>query len=149
MGKFRFFQLFSPDFESALTELPLAQLQERGVKVLAFDLDHTLGVGRTRRLSDEYLAYLAQLRQSGFRLLLASNAMVDLTALGELMGAEVVPATWWSRKPMKSYFRRLVQVGGGNESEVAMIGDRTLTDVLGANRCGLVSVKVTALGRRY
>lgn len=149
MSNSRLFQWFSPDFESALTELPLGQLRLLGVKVLAFDVDHTLGVGRTREVSEQYLEYLRLVRRAGFRLLLASNALADLSPLGELIGAEVVPATFWSRKPMRSYFRRLVETAECDASELAMVGDKTLTDVFGANRCGLVSVKVTALGRRY
>lgn len=149
MSSIGFLQLFSPDFRSALTELPLAQLRLLEVKVLAFDLDHTLGVGRSRQVSPQYLEYLGQLRLAGFRLLLASNAMVDLSALGELMGAEVVQASWWSRKPMRSYFRRLEQAAGVEAAHIAMIGNSTFNDVFGANRCGLVSVQVTALGRRY
>jgi len=138
----RFLRNLHPDFEAELTKLPLAELQSRGVKALAFDLDDTLTPARSRQLSNRTITYLKQLGAAGFKLFLASNAMVDITHLGAMIDATVIEATLLSRKPMKSYFRRLIVASGCSPQEIAMIGNRTLTDILGANRAGLITIKI-------
>lgn len=129
-----------PDFTADLTELPLDELRDLGVKVLAFDLDDTLSHARTRELSPHALKYLKHCA-SDYRLFIASNAMEDITHIGEKLGATVIPAKILSRKPMKNYFRRLIKAAGHKPEEIAIIGNRTWTDVLGGNRSGLVTVK--------
>jgi len=140
---FKVLLYLKPDFEAGLTDLPLNALRARGIKVLAFDLDNTLAYGRTRQFSDEAAQYLKHVGSLGFKIMLASNAMGNITQrLGGEIGATAVPATWFSRKPMKSYFRRLVAASGHCPGDIAMIGDRIFTDVLGANAAGLVTVRV-------
>lgn len=135
-------QNLRPDFEAELTRLPLSQLKHLGIRALAFDLDNTLAHSRTRSLAAHTVAYLEHLHSCGYKLLLASNALTDLAWLATTVNATVVPATILSRKPLKGYFRRLVRLAGCRPGEVAMIGDNIFTDILGANRSGLISIRI-------
>ncbi len=136
-----------PDFLADLMHLPVKKLQSRGVKVLAFDLDHTLAPGRTRQINPEYVEYLAALRRAGFKLVLASNTLHDISSLAVSLDATIVPATLFSRKPLKRYFNRLIKTTGCHPNEVAMIGDRIINDIVGANRSGLITIKIDPIGR--
>jgi HAD superfamily phosphatase (TIGR01668 family) len=137
-----------PDFMANLTKLPLPELRRRGVKVLALDLDHTLSEGRSRVISQGYLDYLRRVRAHGFKLVLASNAGSDVSAIAKQIGAIWVPASGLARKPTKRYFERVIDAAGCRPGEIAMVGDRIINDIVGANRSGLISIKIDPVGRR-
>jgi HAD superfamily phosphatase (TIGR01668 family) len=137
--------VLSPDFEADITALPLDQLRARGVRAIAFDLDHTLAHRRTRDVKPAVAAYLRKVESSGFRLLIASNAFADLSPLGRSLGAEVVQASPRSFKPLRGYFRRVIAAAGVPPHQIAMVGDRRFIDLWGAKRAGLVTVKVSRM----
>jgi len=136
-----------PDFVARLTNLPLGELRALGVTCLAFDLDHTLAPGRTRLISSAYVEYLHGLKNAGFQLILASNALQNLETHAAKIGSLHVQATLVSRKPLRGYFRRLAEISGRPPREIAMIGDHLVMDIIGGNLAGLVTVKVDRLRR--
>jgi uncharacterized protein len=138
--------MLSADYVATISHLPITELQARGVRVLAFDLDHTLAHRRTRVLAPGHLEIMRNLRVHGFRLILASNSAHDLTALGASIDATVVRATLLSRKPLLSYYRRVIAAAGCHPDQIAMVGDRVINDIWGAKLAGLVTVKVNRLG---
>ena len=50
-----------------------------------------------------------------------------------------------SMKPLKRKFKKVLGMFNLDFSEAALIGDQVLTDVLGANRCGITSILVDPL----
>lgn len=115
--------------------------------MLALDLDHTLVPDRTHTISSEYRASLEELKASGFRLILASNTRHDIMDLAASLAAVVIPATIYTRKPMRRYYQRVIETAGCQPNEIAMVGDRIINDILGAKRAGLITVKVDPIGR--
>jgi HAD superfamily phosphatase (TIGR01668 family) len=136
------------DFSASVTQLPVAELKSREVLVLAFDLDNTLAHKRTRELTPEVITYMRNLSEQGFKIILASNALTDLTRIAGVIHATAVPALWYSRKPFGHFYRRVITAAGCPPHQIAMIGDRYINDIVGANLAGLVTIHVGPLGGR-
>lgn len=140
---------FVPDYTaSSLADVDFDELVKRGVKYVAFDADATLVHYRGKALSDETKLLLQQNRKKFKAWVIASNRITnDLLPLAESMDAQVVRSTLFTRKPSKRYFARVIRFFGGKPSEIAMIGDKLIADIYGANRSGLVSVWVEKIGK--
>jgi HAD superfamily phosphatase (TIGR01668 family) len=117
------------------------RLRERGVEALLFDLDKTLGPRRPASLEPGVLRLLAHLRTMGFRVGILSNRRGAADPLIEALAARV-PLVQRAQKPRRQGFRALLAQLDVPPQRAAMIGDRLLTDVVGANRMGMWSVRV-------
>ncbi len=123
------------------------RLWERDVRALLFDLDNTLGRRGSRSLGDEARQLLHALEGRGFKVGILTNrkrgAASDLA--GEL--AKEFTVLDVARKPHRAGFARVLAVLGETPAAAAMIGDRRLTDILGANRSGIYSIRVRGFRR--
>ncbi len=124
------------------------RLWAAGVRALLFDLDNTLGRRRSRRLGDEARALLHSLERRGFKVGILTNRR-----RGEAGGSAAELAREFTtldvaRKPHRAGFARVLAELGQPPSAAAMIGDRRLTDILGANRSGIYSIRVKGFRRR-
>ena len=131
-----------------LDQVDLKDLQKRGVTALVLDVDDTLTWHGGNRLDPDITAFLAQVKQDKTieALFIASNSRRDLTALGEELGATVIAASRFSRKPRRSHFRKISAAVGRPPQQIAIIGDRLHTDILGGNMAGFTTVLVAPLG---
>lgn len=121
-------------------------LKERGIKGLVFDVDNTLtpyhGHHIDGRVEDAFRELARQ-----FKSCIISNATPERRReLQELFELDVVQST--VRKPFPDPFYEALSLLDTSESETAMVGDRLLTDVAGANKIGMFTVKVNALNFR-
>jgi len=125
----------------SVKDIDYEQLRERGISGLLFDLDNTLGPRRPCRLTPSVLALLQRLEVMGFRVGVLSNRRgVGDPVIDEL--AEQFPLLQRAGKPRRAGFRALLDELGVAPPHAAMIGDRYLTDVIGANRMGMLSIRV-------
>lgn len=140
---------FVPDYlASSLHDVDFELLEKRGIKYIAFDADSTLVPFRGRILDKPIEQLLSNKRRSFDGWCIASNRITnDLFPLGESMNAQVIRATLFTRKPSKRFFYRVIKHFGANPKEIAMIGDKLIADMYGANRMGLTTVWVETIGR--
>ena len=131
-----------PDWDPGLTlaHLPLEPLLGRGIKVLLLDVDRTLLPGRDVELP----APMRQWAEHASRLLhihLISNnpSRQRIQAVAEQLN---VTYTSSASKPRRGAIRRVISQLPNAPAEIAMVGDRVLTDVLAGNRLGLYTVLV-------
>lgn len=129
-------------------DLDYARLWGRGVRALLFDLDNTLGRRGTQNLGDDALALLRRLAAQGFKVAILTNRKGGRAdALAAALAGEF-PILGVARKPHRAGFARILAELGETAARAAMIGDRRLTDVLGANRSGIYSIRVRGFRRR-
>lgn len=126
-----------------ITDIDLADLKVRGIKGLILDLDSTLIAPKTAELTDGPARWLEAARRD-FKVAIASNnkneayldqirAMLDMTIIGR------------AAKPSRKAFRVLLSEFGLSAEEVAVIGDRPLTDIWGGHRAGMTTILVGTL----
>ncbi len=128
---------------TSVTEVTPDFLHILGVRAVMVDLDDTLLAAGSELLEPLFRVWLESLRLAQIPVVILSNGthtrVARWAAELELKG---LPLTG---KPRGHAFRRGLEQLGTPAAETAMVGDQLFTDVLGANRAGLVSVLVTPL----
>ncbi|MDR2606477.1 MAG: YqeG family HAD IIIA-type phosphatase [Oscillospiraceae bacterium] len=115
-------------------------LTRRGIKLLLCDLDNTLAPYGGKPPSQALLDWKKSLNDADIEVFIISNTRkprADLFA--EQLGADYIKH---ARKPRPENVLRVIASRGLERNQVMMVGDQLLTDVLGANLCGVTSVLV-------
>ena len=120
-------------------------LHDRGVKLLLCDLDYTLAP-RSVSVPDEALhRWLDELKSAEICVMILSNNRSDerVNTFCQDLGIRYVGH---AEKPSRRGYREAMQKAGVTAEETAMLGDKLLTDVLGAKRSGVLALMVEPLG---
>ena len=128
-------------------EIDLQALSRRGVRAAILDLDNTLVDWNRSEVRPQVRDWLETARQRGFGLCLVSNAVRGkrVRMVCQELG---LPAVIRAGKPLARAFRRGLAVLGTRAEETCAIGDQVFTDILGANRLGLVTILLEPLNPR-
>lgn len=138
-----------PDyFADSVRSIDYGLLQEHGVRFIALDVDQTLTHNHELRLTEEAADFLNQQVRHGMieGIFIASNSRRNLDEMAEMVRAGRVRATRLIRKPGRRYYRRLLELAKCRPGEIAMVGDRLFTDILGGNRAGMMTIMVNPYG---
>lgn len=144
--RFRLFSNICPNFiADEVADIDIAALHKIGVAAIAFDADSTLVHPYAVEIRPETVEFLKSLKTP---LYIATNRVApDGDQLGPIITARaVIHAEGRDRKPSRRYFERLASQTKQPLNKTAMVGDRLLTDILGANRVGATTVYVRAIG---
>jgi HAD superfamily phosphatase (TIGR01668 family) len=115
-------------------------LTQRGIKLLLCDLDNTLAPYGGKPPSQALLDWKKSLDDANIEVFIVSNTRklrADLFA--KQFGADYIKH---AHKPWTENVLMVINERGLERSQVMMVGDQLLTDVLGANLCGVTSVLV-------
>lgn len=128
-----------------IAELDLDLLERSGVRGAIIDVDDTLTPWHGREVYPPVANAYALLKQR-FKVGILSNCGPKRYAELQEIFADVPIVPHGTRKPGTAGFSKALALLGCQAGETVMIGDRLLTDVLGANRAGIRPVLVEALG---
>ncbi len=120
-------------------------LVQQDIRLLLCDLDYTLAPRSVARPDGELRAWLEACRQAGITVMILSNNRSSKrveTFCGEL-GIHYVGH---AGKPGVGGYREAMERAGADREHTAMLGDKLLTDVLGARRSGVLALMVEPLG---
>lgn len=126
-----------------VTDIDLQRLKQDGVRGLIFDLDSTLIAPRSGLLTPQVEEWLVYARDN-FKLAIVSNNQKAkyIEQVKELLNMPVIGK---AAKPRRKAFFEVLKSFGLDAAQVAVIGDRPLTDVLGGQRAGMKTVLVWPL----
>ena len=120
-------------------------LAARGVKLLLCDLDYTLAPKSQREPDEAVRCWIASLREAGVEVMILSNNRSP--ARVEQFCRELgISYEGHAKKPGTAGFRRAMTRQNVTAAETAMLGDQLLTDMLGANRSGVLALMVEPRG---
>jgi putative phosphatase len=126
----------------SVLDLDLPQLLDAGKRVLIFDLDNTLVRRGTKELDAGVSDYLAAVQAAGFRVGILTNRRRNAKdPIVQDLGQDL-PVVSAACKPRRSGFIRMLNLMDARAEDAVMIGDRWLTDILGANCMGIYSIQV-------
>lgn len=131
--------IFSLDYE---------KLYQEGIRLILLDLDNTLITYKMTEPTNDLFLWKNKLEQMGFELMIVSNSKKQrVVFFAKLFGIKYVQ---FAKKPLKNGFKRaLSQTKNTYQiNEVAEIGDQIMTDVLGANRMGFLSILVDPIDKK-
>jgi len=127
---------------SSIFDIDYERLLCSGKQAILFDLDNTLGPRKSTRLGAEVLTLLGSLKGMGFHVgILTNRRYVGKDKLIERL-AEDYPLVHRAGKPARSGFLLLLEKLDASPREAVMIGDRVFTDIFGANRLGIYSIRI-------
>lgn len=126
-----------------VTDIDLDLLHREGIRGLIFDLDSTLVAPRAGVLTNEVAGWLDRARGM-FKVAIVSNNkrsayVQSVQALLEM------PCIGMAAKPSTKAFFEVLRIFDLPPHEVAVIGDRPLTDVWGGQRAGMKTILVWPL----
>jgi HAD superfamily phosphatase (TIGR01668 family) len=136
--------LYKPTmYKKNIFEIDYDKLKKNGIKCLVFDLDNTLGLIDEKECPKEAKKLLKKLKKD-FTIYISSNNtrkrilpyIEDLEIEGES----------FSLKPLPKGLIRIRKRCGFKKSEMVMIGDQMVTDILSGNLYGVKTILVDPLG---
>ena len=127
------------------SDITAQMLHDRGIKLLLCDLDYTLAPRAVAVPDTALRCWLDELRTAGITVMILSN-----NRSGERVNRFCkdlgIPYVGHAGKPSRRGYREAMQNAGANAAQTAMLGDKLLTDVLGAKRSGIRALMVEPLG---
>lgn len=132
---------FMPDvYQKSIFTINYDKLKKEGIKCLLFDLDNTIAPVHCSEVDEKVKQLMERLDEIGFKLIIFSNSKKP--RIKPFKDALNIDASASSKKPLKMKYKKVMQLYHFKDTEIACIGDQILTDVLGANRMGFVSILV-------
>ena len=127
------------------TDLMPQLLQQMDIRLLLCDLDYTLAPRSVAEPDGELRAWLDGCREAGITVMILSNKRSSrrVETFCRELGIRYVGH---AGKPSVRGYREAMEQAGQDERHTAMLGDKLLTDVLGAKRSGVLALMVEPLG---
>ena len=139
------FSLIPDQIFDRYTDITAPMLCAKGVKLLLCDLDYTLAPRSVTTPDDTLRQWLDELRNAGITVMILSNNRSGerVNTFCKTLG---IPYVGHAGKPGRRGYCEAMAKAGVTVSETAMLGDKLLTDVLGAKRSGILALMVEPLG---
>ena len=122
-----------------------ALLRQMGVRLVISDLDYTLAPKSVPEPDDALRAWITSLAAEGIHFTILSNNRSS-TRVERFCAALGVDYVGHAGKPSTRGYLAAMARAGVTVGETVMLGDKLLTDVLGANRCGIRALMVEPRG---
>ena len=123
-------------------DVDYAALRARGTRALLFDLDRTLGPRKAKALPRSALGLLSELSEQGFAIGVLSNRRCPEGDPVMEMLAQRYELLHTAGKPRRRGYLALLGRLGVEPSQAAMVGDKWITDMVGAKRLGILAIRV-------
>ena len=120
-------------------------LTEQGITLLLSDLDFTLAAKKTPRPDPPLRDWIADLAAHGIGFMIVSNNRSG-RRVTECCADLGVPYQGHARKPSPRGLYAAMERAGADAAHTAMLGDKLLTDMLAANRAGVLALMVEPVG---
>ena len=137
-----------PDFQAdSLLDVTDELLSKLGVEAVVFDVDNTLCPHGENQVAETLEKQFMKLTSNYPSCILSNTRAPDREKMiGENTGLKVIsPGV---RKPGGEAYQAALDYVGKKPSETVMVGDRLLTDIMGANIAGLKTVKVKPVDKK-
>ena len=120
-------------------------LNKHHISLLLFDLDYTLAPRAVAEPDEALREWLASLAAAGITVMILSNNRSG-KRVNRFCSDLGIRYVGHAGKPSPRGYREAMTVAGVDAAHTAMLGDKLLTDVLGAKRSGVYAMMVEPLG---
>lgn len=134
------FKVFYPkEMVESSYEIPYAQLYQKGIRGVIFDVDNTL-VPHGAPADERALSLFAEFHRMGMKTCLLSNNKEPRVASFAMQVDS--PYIFKGGKPSVKGYNKAMEKMGTDKKSTIFVGDQLFTDVYGANRAGIYSFLV-------
>ena len=120
--------------------IPFELLEKRKIKGIMFDLDNTL-IDYSGKMGKEKIEWIKEAKKRGIKICILSNSHRQ-TKVKQIMLDLDIPGLNYAMKPMLRGYIYALDLLDVPKKNACMIGDQIFTDILGANRFGIMSILV-------
>lgn len=133
-----------PDFNlKSIYDIDLELLKCQGIKAIFFDLDSTLMVSKSAEYRDETLEWLQKVDEYFLIAVISNNNKCEyLDKVKSLSSFQIIGN---AKKPSTKAMKKLLSKIRMQPEEVAIVGDRPLTDILAGKRLGAKTILVDSI----
>lgn len=115
-------------------------LKARGIEGIITDLDNTLVAWDVKNATPEVVKWFELMKEHGLKVtIISNNNMERVKAFSDPLGT---PFVYSAKKPLSRAFKKVAEQMKLDKSEIVVIGDQLLTDVLGGNSAGFYTILV-------
>lgn len=137
---------FVPDvYQKSIYTIDYDNLKTEGIKCILFDLDNTLSSPFIKEPTEKLIELFFKLKEKKFKLIIFSNS--GKRRLEPFKNILDVDVAYHSCKPFSGKFNKVINLYKFDLSEVVIIGDQLLTDILGGNNIGIKTILVNPIGK--
>ena len=138
--------LLEPNYNlDSIYEIDIAELKNVGIQGLFFDLDSTLMKSKSGKFSFQTVQFLNDLK-SNFKLAIITNNK-NQEYIKKAKSQTDIPIYAKAAKPATHVLLKACKDLELEPSKVAMIGDRPLSDILGGERAGMITILVDSISK--
>ena len=137
---------YVPDlYKKSIYVIDYNKLKNNGIKCLLFDLDNTIVPYNEKVPPKKVIDLFKKLKEIGFKVIIFSNSgKRRLKIFKETLEVDCCPRAC---KPSTKKFIKVMKELSFNESEVAIIGDQIMTDILGGNLTGITTILINPISK--
>ena len=122
-----------------------AFFMRHGIRLLLCDLDYTLAPKSQPEPDADLRRWLSDVRAAGVEVMILSNNRSP-RRVDQFCRDLGITYVGHAKKPQTAGFRRAMDQAGTDPAHTAMLGDKLLTDMLGANLSGVTALMVEPAG---
>ena len=127
-------------YQKDIFSINYENLKKKNIKNLLFDIDNTIVAGNLKSLDNKTIDLFNKLKQENFNIYIITNALKRRAKVfSEILD---IKTYHFSMKPSPRNYNKIIKENNLNIKETAAIGDQIYTDVLGANKLGILSILV-------
>lgn len=129
-----------------VSDINYEKLKAKNIKLICFDIDNTLDV--PDKITDEILPEiertLKKVEELGFEIFLISNNTIEgrVNSFASIRDYKYLDG---ARKPFQKKYKKIEELKKYSKSEIIFVGDKLVTDILGASWYGSPSILVDPL----
>ncbi len=133
-------------YKKSIHDINYESLKHQNIKCIMFDLDNTV-LRVHKSIPKKEVCDLIKKLNKDFIVYIVSNNCHDkrLSLAAEKVGVDYIK---FAMKPFSRGFRKIRKKHDLKKSEMCIIGDQLITDVLGGNRYGIFTVLVDPLSNK-
>jgi len=135
-----------PDYNiESIYDIDVIDLKKRGIRALFFDLDSTLMKSKSGKFAYKTVQFLNDLK-SNFHLAIISNNSNE-NYINEARKQTDIPVYSKAKKPNTKILLKACEDLNLNPRNVAMVGDRPLSDILGGKNARMLTILVDSISK--
>ena len=129
-----------------ITQIDIDFLKKNNIKGLILDVDNTL-IDYNHNLIEGLENWNAKIKSNNISACIVSNSnkKEKISKVANILG---IPYISFGTKPLKRGLKKAARILNLKANEIAVIGDQIFTDVIGANRCKMVSILVKPISEK-
>lgn len=136
--------LLRPDYNlKNIYEIDLDALKNMGIKAIFFDLDSTIMVSKSGEYTEQAAKWLKKVDEEFFIAVISNNTKCEY--LEKVQNISCFQIIGNANKPSPKIMRKLLTKINMKPSEVVIVGDRPLTDILAGKLLGAKTILVGSI----